>query len=310
MAILPASWPPCRNRLEEWLKRFELGTFADWRARISSVVMQGSQLFAARLVSFGQNTLQFFIGFGIMLFTFCSSSSATVRMSAKKIRRAIPLSDDYTRQFLEKFTAVIRATVKGNIIIAIIQGMIGGVTFWLLGIEAALLWGVIMTFCSMLPAVGAALDLDTRRRLVLCERVTGGAAPYLLWLAFWSSALSIICFAPPLVGKGTRSARLCRADFHRGRHIIDRYKWLRHRAADCRHVYRRMVASCRRAERSAYARSIGAVNRLMRRAEILVQLKVEKNARCTGRRSVQRADLISATGRRSAALRFGFWEEE
>ncbi|AIB19117.1 Membrane protein, putative [Brucella suis bv. 2] len=76
MAALPES-------LEEWLKRFELGTFADWRARISSVVMQGSQLFAARLVSFGQNTLQFFIGFGIML-TFCSSSSATVRMSAKR----------------------------------------------------------------------------------------------------------------------------------------------------------------------------------------------------------------------------------
>ncbi|EEY02016.1 conserved hypothetical protein [Brucella pinnipedialis B2/94] len=195
MAALPES-------LEEWLKRFELGTFADWRARISSVVMQGSQLFAARLVSFGQNTLQFFIGFGIMLYLlfFLFRDGADV---GKKIRRAIPLSDDYTRQFLEKFTAVIRATVKGNIIIAIIQGMNGGVTFWLLGIEAALLWGVIMTFCSMLPAVGAALVW------------TPAAVWFFVSGDWWSGAILVVVgvlviglvdnlLRPPLVGKGTR----------------------------------------------------------------------------------------------------------
>ncbi len=87
----------------------------------------------------------------------------------RKIRQAIPLNDDYTRQFLEKFIAVIRATVKGNIIIAIIQGTIGGVTFWSLGVEAALLWGVLMTFLSMLPAVGAAL-VCAGSGLVLCKR--------------------------------------------------------------------------------------------------------------------------------------------
>ncbi len=62
------------------------------------------------------------------------------------LRRSIPLSDDYTRQFVDKFAAVVRATVRGNVTIALAQGVIGGVSFWALGIEAALLWGVVMTF--------------------------------------------------------------------------------------------------------------------------------------------------------------------
>ncbi|MBV2144363.1 AI-2E family transporter [Falsochrobactrum sp. TDYN1] len=195
MAALP-------DTLEEWLVRFELGNFAEWRSRISSAALQGSQLFASRLVSFGQNTLQFFIGFGIMIYLlfFLFRDGAEL---GRRIRQAIPLSDDYTRQFLEKFTAVIRATVKGNIIIAIIQGTIGGVAFWLLGIEAALLWGVMMMFFSMLPAVGAAL-------------VWAPAAVWFIVSGQWSRGIILILVGvlviglidnllrPPLVGKGTR----------------------------------------------------------------------------------------------------------
>jgi predicted PurR-regulated permease PerM len=56
------------DTLEEWMVRFELGTFAEWRTRITGGILQGSQIFASRLVSFGQNTLQFFISFGIMIY--------------------------------------------------------------------------------------------------------------------------------------------------------------------------------------------------------------------------------------------------
>ncbi|WP_272870917.1 AI-2E family transporter [Agrobacterium tumefaciens] len=58
---------------------------------------------------------------------------------------------------MPKFASVMKATVKGNLIIASIQGSIGGLTFWLIGIEAALLWGALMALLSLLPAIGAAL---------------------------------------------------------------------------------------------------------------------------------------------------------
>ncbi len=190
------------DTLEEWMVRFELGTFAEWRTRITGGILQGSQIFASRLVSFGQNTLQFFISFGIMIYLlfFLFRDGAEL---GEKIRQAIPLSEDYKNQFVEKFAAVIRATVKGNIIIALVQGTIGGVTFWLLGIEAALLWGVMMTIFSLLPVVGASL-------------VWGPAAIWFAINSMWVQTIILILVGvliiglidnllrPPLVGKGTR----------------------------------------------------------------------------------------------------------
>ncbi|MFD1198785.1 AI-2E family transporter [Brucella gallinifaecis] len=194
-----AALPPT---LEEWMVRFELGTFAEWRVRITGGILQGSQIFASRLVSLGQNTLQFIISFGIMIYLlfFLFRDGEVLE---EKIRQAIPLSEDYKNQFVDKFAAVIRATVKGNAIIALVQGTIGGVTFWLLGIEAALLWGVMMTIFSLLPVVGASL-------------VWAPVAVWFLVNGMWLQALILIfvgvlviglidnLLRPPLVGKGTR----------------------------------------------------------------------------------------------------------
>jgi predicted PurR-regulated permease PerM len=51
----------------------------------------------------------------------------------------------------------VRATVKGGIFVAAIQGMLGGLAFWILGIPGPLLWAAVMAFLSLLPAVGAAI---------------------------------------------------------------------------------------------------------------------------------------------------------
>ena len=71
--------------------------------------------------------------------------------------RALPLGDERERLLFAKFAEVTRATVKGNLLIAIIQGALGGIIFWILGITGALLWGVVMAIVSLLPAVGAAI---------------------------------------------------------------------------------------------------------------------------------------------------------
>ena len=55
------------------------------------------------------------------------------------------------------FTTVIRATVKGNVVTGIVQGALGGLIFWFLGVHASVLWAVVMAFLSLLPAVGSAL---------------------------------------------------------------------------------------------------------------------------------------------------------
>jgi predicted PurR-regulated permease PerM len=77
--------------------------------------------------------------------------------------------------------------VRGNIIIAIIQGSIGGIAFWALGVEPALLWGVLMSFLSLLPAVGAAL-------------IWVPTAIYLALAGFWVKAIVLVAVGALVIG--------------------------------------------------------------------------------------------------------------
>jgi predicted PurR-regulated permease PerM len=52
---------------------------------------------------------------------------------------------------------VIRATVKGNLLVAVIQGTLGGLAFWFLNVSGPLLWAVLMAFLSLVPVVGSGL---------------------------------------------------------------------------------------------------------------------------------------------------------
>ena len=58
-----------------------------------------------------------------------------------RIRTAMPLSRKYKQRLFDNFTTVIRATVKGNVLVAIAQGALGGLAFWFLGVQGAVLWG-------------------------------------------------------------------------------------------------------------------------------------------------------------------------
>lgn len=178
------------------------GSLSDLGDRLATALEQGSQLIATRVLSIGQNTLQFLISTGIMLyllfFLFRDGRSL-----GHQIRATAPLSDVYTGRLIEKFTAVVRATVKGNVIIAIVQGTIGGVTFWLLGIEAALLWGVLMAFLSLLPAIGSAIIwVPVAAYLLISGAYLKGAI--LIFVGVVVIGLVDNLLRPPLVGKETK----------------------------------------------------------------------------------------------------------
>jgi len=138
------------------LERVGLGDFASVRERLSSAALTISQFIANRAVNIGSNTVQFVIAFFIMLyllFFLFRDGPEIMRI----IRNAIPLEASRKHELFTKFTTVVKATVKGNVIVAITQGTLGGLSFWFLGIQASLLWGVLMAFLSLLPAVGAGL---------------------------------------------------------------------------------------------------------------------------------------------------------
>ncbi len=142
--------------LQSQLRRFGLGDFDQMRDRLASGALEGSQFLATKAFSFGQGTFQFLVSFFVMLYLLFFLIRDGRELVAK-IRRAMPLSDNKKRRLFSKFTRVVRATVKGNIVVAATQGFLGGVIFAILGIPGSLLWGVLMAFLSLLPAVGAGL---------------------------------------------------------------------------------------------------------------------------------------------------------
>ena len=190
----------------QWLlnlvERFDLGDMAAWQARISAAAGQASQIIASQALAIGQNTFDFIVSFFVMLYLlyFLVRDGATL---SKTMRDAVPLAKPHTHYLLNKFTTVIRATVKGNVAVAVAQGALGGLAFWFLGVQGALLWAVLMAFLSLLPAVGAAL-------------IWGPVAIYFLATGqFWQGGVLIFVgvfviglvdniLRPVLVGKDTQ----------------------------------------------------------------------------------------------------------
>ncbi len=68
----------------------------------------------------------------------------------------LPLPVDVEKRLLNRFTSVTKAAIKGTLVIGIIQGSLGGLAFWIIGIESAVFWGTVMTFLSIIPAIGPA----------------------------------------------------------------------------------------------------------------------------------------------------------
>lgn len=125
-------------------------------ARISQAAVALTQWIGQRAVGIGQDAVRFVVGLFVMiyvLFFFFRDSSRIL----EKLIRMLPFGDDRERRLFSKFAAVSRATVKGTLVIGILQGAIGGILFWIAGITAPIFWGTIMTILSVIPAVGAGL---------------------------------------------------------------------------------------------------------------------------------------------------------
>lgn len=184
------------------LVRFGLSDISSVKERITDVAAVGSQFLATKAFSIGQNTFQALVSFAIMLYLlfFLLRDGRSV---AASIRRAIPLDEMYKQHLISKFTTVVKATVKGNIAVAVVQGMLGGFIFWVLGLQGALLWGVLMAVLSLLPAVGASLIWGP---VAIYFLATGAVWQAVVLTVFGALVIGLAdnVLRPTLVGKDTK----------------------------------------------------------------------------------------------------------
>ncbi|MGE7993524.1 AI-2E family transporter [Pseudomonas sp. NPDC089554] len=187
---------------QRWLDNLGMGNLDGLREKITEWATQGSQFLATQAFSFGQGTFEFLVSFGIMLYLLFFFLREGAEL-ARKVRQAVPLPEQQKRRLQLKFSRVVRATVKGNLLVAITQGALGGLIFWVLGIPSVVVWAVLMAFLSLLPAVGAGIVWAPVAAYFL---LTGAIWQGVVLTAFGVLVIGLVdnLLRPILVGKDTR----------------------------------------------------------------------------------------------------------
>jgi len=156
------------------------------RGYLASSATGISEIIAQQALAIGRNTVSFTVKLVLMLYLTFFLLRDGDRLVAL-MTAAVPLSENRKQLLFHKFVEVTRATVKGNLLVAIVQGALGGLIFWLLAIPAPVLWAVVMAFLSLIPAVGAAL-------------VWVPVALYLYATGAWFEASTLVAYGAIIIG--------------------------------------------------------------------------------------------------------------
>ncbi|PYK24031.1 MAG: AI-2E family transporter [Verrucomicrobia bacterium] len=148
--------------VQEWLvKKFPaLAKYMPSQEQLLEQVGTAAKTAGAFLVAFASRMTATTAAFLLNLFVMLYAMFFFFRDGDKILERIFyytPLSDEDETRMLTQLASITRATVKGTLVIGIIQGALAGIAFWVAGIEGAALWGTIMTILAIIPGIGAAL---------------------------------------------------------------------------------------------------------------------------------------------------------
>ncbi len=187
-------------RLEALLNSYGIET-SELETQIRDTVINITQFFANTALSFTQNTINLAIQFFLMLyllFFFLRDGEKIMQL----IVNSLPMGNKREWMIFQQFAVVSRATLKGTMIVAAVQGFLGGMLFWIIGIEAPVLWGVLMTFLSLLPVGGSGLVWGPAAIILLIQ---GEIAKGIIIIAVGSLLIGLVdnLLRPILVSRDT-----------------------------------------------------------------------------------------------------------
>ena len=125
----------------------------------------------------------------------------------RKILYYLPLNSDDESLMLNKFTSVTRATIKGTMLIGILQGGLAGSAFAVAGIDNAVFWGTVMAVLSIIPSVGSALVWIPAAIILIAQGSVAGGVGLLVFCGVVVGSLDNV-LRPILVGKDTKMHEL------------------------------------------------------------------------------------------------------
>lgn len=142
--------------LRENLQGSGLGTAAMVQERAQDLALESSGMIARQAVSITGSAFGFVLSFGVGLYV-----AYFLLRDGKAIGRTViqhlPLARNVADQLAERFLSIVRATIKGSIVVGLVQGALGSLTYWIAGLPSVVLLGLLTALFSLLPAVGPAI---------------------------------------------------------------------------------------------------------------------------------------------------------
>ena len=136
-----------------WFQRLRLDQW-NWQQALGDVFANAGTLLATIISKTSGGAFYLFANVFVTLFI-CFYFFRDGESMMKTIRNMVPLSDRYIDAMIVRFASVSRATIKGTVVIGLIQSTLGAITLWIFGVGSPLLWFMVMLILSFIPIVGA-----------------------------------------------------------------------------------------------------------------------------------------------------------
>jgi predicted PurR-regulated permease PerM len=189
---LPA-WLPYAEQLAPY--RTEIYT------RLGDVISQTGTFFADSVSAITQGTFAFVLNLFLLLYALFFFLLAGPRML--RVFDYTPLTQRDRDLIVDKGISITRATLKGTLVIGLLQGTLAGGAFAAVGIGAPVFWGAVMALASVVPVVGTALIWVPAVVYLLFQGEVGAGLGLLAWCAVAVSSVDNLV-RPHLVGSDTR----------------------------------------------------------------------------------------------------------
>lgn len=141
------------EKITEYLKPYVDISKIDVEGWISSNLQQLTTYLAGKVSSVVGNVSMAIVSFVFIIFSMFFFIRDGDKI-ADYIWNLLPMSDDLKQKLATQQREVVEASIYGGLIIAGVQGGLGALIFWILGLPSPLFWGVVMAFLSVIPLVG------------------------------------------------------------------------------------------------------------------------------------------------------------
>lgn len=193
-AMLPAA-------AQDAIDRSGWGNIAMVQARLQELLTQSAGIIATQAVSIGSGALSFMLSFGVALYVMFFLLRDGERIG-RTVLCAVPVERSIADRLAQRFLGIVRATIKGTGVVAVVQGALGTITLSIAGVPSALLLGVVMGIFALVPVIGSgAVWVPAGLWLLISGATWQGLFVLLTGFFVISSADNVL--RPILVGRDT-----------------------------------------------------------------------------------------------------------